>query len=157
MQNWTGGRLASLSRMTIRHQSQFACRMTDSAFRFRILNQKMQLRVRSHMSTVAENRGNHTTAEFERAKAARKLHHASGTPSAANHKMILRSNQIEDCPVAEKDPQTLQRQHSDRMLQHLRENRHGRHRGRLSKTQLRHHQSHCTNTAALTCALTQCV
>ena len=57
----------------------------------------------SHMSTAAESRGNCATAEFERAKAARKLCHASGAPSAANHKKILRSNQMKDCPAVEKD------------------------------------------------------
>ena len=57
----------------------------------------------SHVTTVAENSRNYTTAEFERAKTARKLYHVLGAPSTSNYKKILRGNMIKDCPVLEKD------------------------------------------------------
>ena len=51
---------------------------------------------------------NCTTAEFERAKTARKLCHAMGAPSLENCKKMLRSNQIKDCPAAEKDAELVE-------------------------------------------------
>ena len=38
----------------------------------------------SHITTVAENRRNYTTAEFERAKMARNIYHILGAPSVSN-------------------------------------------------------------------------
>ena len=55
------------------------------------------------MSSVAENRGNYTTAEFEQGKRARKLYHVIGAPSLANYKKIIRGNMIKHCPVSGKD------------------------------------------------------
>ena len=55
------------------------------------------------VTTVAENRKNYTTQQFERAKRARKLYHVIGAPSMKNYKAILKSNQIRNCPVTEKD------------------------------------------------------
>ena len=55
------------------------------------------------MNTVAENRGNYSTAQFEQAKKARKLYHILGAPSTQNFKHIIRGNMIKDCPVIEKD------------------------------------------------------
>ena len=57
----------------------------------------------SHVATTVENRGNFTTAQFERAKQARKLYHILGASSAKNYRNILRGNMIKDCPVVEKD------------------------------------------------------
>jgi hypothetical protein len=57
----------------------------------------------SGVTTVAENRKNYSTAQFERAKKARKLYHILGAPSTSNYKKILRGNMIKDCPVVEKD------------------------------------------------------
>ena len=44
----------------------------------------------SHMTTLAENQGNHSTAEYGRAKKARKLYHIIGAPSETNYKGILK-------------------------------------------------------------------
>ena len=55
------------------------------------------------VTTLAENRSNHSHRDFERAKKARKLYHVIGAPSIKNFKMMLRSNQIRNCPVTEKD------------------------------------------------------
>ena len=57
----------------------------------------------SHMSTMAENRNNYSTGQFNRAKLGRKLYHIIGAPSTKNYKAILRGNQIKDCPLVEKD------------------------------------------------------
>ena len=42
----------------------------------------------SHVSTVTENRGNYTTAEFQSGKWGRKLYHVIGAPSPVNYKKI---------------------------------------------------------------------
>ena len=63
-----------------------------------VADEKVQL-----LDTVAENRKNFTTSEYERAKRARTLYHNVGAPSIENFKGMLRSNWIQDCPVIEKD------------------------------------------------------
>ena len=56
-----------------------------------------------YISTVAENRSNYSTQQFERAKLARKLYHNIGTPTVENFKYIVKSNQIKNCPITVKD------------------------------------------------------
>ena len=55
------------------------------------------------VSTVAENRSNYTTQQFERAKEARKLYHNIGAPTIENFKYILKGNMIQNCPVTVED------------------------------------------------------
>ena len=55
------------------------------------------------VSTVAENRSNYSTQQYERAKVARKLYHNIGTPTVENFKYIIKSNTIKNCPVTIKD------------------------------------------------------
>jgi hypothetical protein len=55
------------------------------------------------VNTVGENMGHFSAAEVTRAKQARKLYHTLGGPTPLNFKIILRSNQIKNCPVVEKD------------------------------------------------------
>lgn len=66
-------------------------------------NSKKLNREKSAVTTLAENRGNYSANQFDRAKKARKLYHVVGAPSVKNFKMILRSNQIRNCTVTEKD------------------------------------------------------
>ena len=61
-------------------------------------NEKQQL-----ITTVAENRANFSTQQFERAKVARKLYHNIGAPTIKNFKLILQSNMIKNCPVTIED------------------------------------------------------
>ena len=58
------------------------------------------------LDTVAENRKNFTTQEFERAKQARTLHHNLGALGIEKFKGILRTDWTQDCPVIEKDIDT---------------------------------------------------
>ena len=55
------------------------------------------------VSTVKENESFHTKREIERAREARRLYHAIGTPTIKNYKNIIRSNMIKNCPVTEQD------------------------------------------------------
>ena len=55
------------------------------------------------VNTVKENRNFYTERQFERAKRARDLYHAIGTPSINDFKAILRMNTIGDNPVTTKD------------------------------------------------------
>ena len=60
--------------------------------------------VSSHMiDSVAENRQNYTSRQFEDAKAARKLYHILGAPTIENFKKMLRANFIANCPVTPQD------------------------------------------------------
>ena len=56
-----------------------------------------------YITTVAENRGNYSTQNFERAKVARKLYHNIGAPTVKNFKSLLKGNMIKNCPVAIRD------------------------------------------------------
>ena len=58
------------------------------------------------VDTVAKNRKNFTTEEFERAKQARTLHHNVGAPGIEKFKGMLRTNWTQDCPVIKKDINT---------------------------------------------------
>ena len=55
------------------------------------------------LDTVAENRKNFSTRDFERAKRARALCHNVGAPGIEKFKGMLRTNWTQDCPVVEKD------------------------------------------------------
>ena len=55
------------------------------------------------MDTIAENRKNFTSREFERAKHARNLCHNAGAPGIKKFKGMLRTNRTQECPVIEKD------------------------------------------------------
>ena len=55
------------------------------------------------VSTVAENCGNYTTQQIEKAKEARKLYHNIGVPTVKNFKYMLKSNGIKNCPVTIED------------------------------------------------------
>jgi hypothetical protein len=46
------------------------------------------------LSSVEENKGFYTSNQFERAKQARDLYHAIGSPSVPDFKAILRMNMI---------------------------------------------------------------
>ena len=63
---------------------------------------------KSLISTVGENMSHHLAADTARAKAARKLHHSTGGPTNHDFKVTLRSDQIENCPVVEKDADLVQ-------------------------------------------------
>ena len=67
-----------------------------------IEDDKPEVKMQS-LDTVAENGRNFTTAEFERAKAARTPHHNAGAPGTERFKGMLRTNWMTDCPVLEKD------------------------------------------------------
>jgi hypothetical protein len=60
------------------------------------------LKGESLISSVGENMSHFSAAETKRAKMARKLYHVLGGPTPQNFKIILRSNQIKNCPVVEK-------------------------------------------------------
>jgi hypothetical protein len=62
-----------------------------------------RLKGESLVNTVGENMSHFSAAETTRAKMARKLYHILGGPTPHNYKIILRSNQIKNCPVVEKD------------------------------------------------------
>jgi hypothetical protein len=51
------------------------------------------------MSTVEENKSFYTQRQFDKAKKARELYHALGTPSLSDFKAILRMNAISNNPV----------------------------------------------------------
>ena len=51
------------------------------------------------VETLKENMEGFSQDEIERAKQARKLYHSIGAPSLRNFKYLIKSNQIQDCPV----------------------------------------------------------
>ena len=51
------------------------------------------------IDTVSENRKNYTQKQFEYAKRARKLYRMCGYPTMENFKILVESNQIQNCPV----------------------------------------------------------
>ena len=55
------------------------------------------------IASVAENKQGYTERELQRAKKARQLYHAVGTPTTRNFKFILRQNLIRNCPVTVED------------------------------------------------------
>ena len=55
------------------------------------------------VNTVEENRNFYTPRQFERAKRARDMYHAIGTPSIADFKAVIRMNAIGNNPVTTKD------------------------------------------------------
>ena len=55
------------------------------------------------VTTLRENRNFYTERQFARAKRARDLYHAIGTPSIHDFKAIIRMNTIGDNPVTTKD------------------------------------------------------
>ena len=55
------------------------------------------------VNTVAENRSNYTTQQFERAKEARKFYHNIGASTIENFKYILNGNMIRNCPLTIED------------------------------------------------------
>ena len=55
------------------------------------------------IASVAENKQGYTERELQRAKKARQLYHAIGTPTTRNFKFILRQNLIRNCPVTVED------------------------------------------------------
>jgi hypothetical protein len=61
-------------------------------------NKEVQL-----LSSMQENRGFFTTAQFKRAKIARTLYHAMGTQSVQDFKALLRMNMIHNNPVTTSD------------------------------------------------------
>ncbi len=57
----------------------------------------------SLVTTVSDNAAFYTTRQFERAKLARELYHALGTPSINDFKSIIRMNTINNNPVVTED------------------------------------------------------
>ena len=55
------------------------------------------------ITTVAENRQNYSSQQFEQAKEAHKLYHNVGAPTVDKFKLILQSNMIKNCPVTIED------------------------------------------------------
>ena len=55
------------------------------------------------LNTVEENMNFYTSRQFERAKQARDMYHAIGTPSIKDFKAIIRMNAIENNPVTTQD------------------------------------------------------
>ena len=62
-----------------------------------------ELKGESLVNTVGENMSHYSAADTKRSKTARKLYHIIGGPTPPRYKAILRSNQIKNCPVVEKD------------------------------------------------------
>ena len=52
---------------------------------------------------VAENRGNCSTQQCERAHRARKLHHSTDAPTTRNFRALLDGNTIGNCPATADD------------------------------------------------------
>ena len=63
----------------------------------------------SAVKTVAENWGNCSLGQFEQAKVAWKLCHIVGTPNIKNFKAALQSNQTQNCPVTERDADSVEK------------------------------------------------
>ena len=61
-----------------------------------------------HIETMAENRGNCSTQECERACRARKLCHNTGAPTTRNFKSLLDGNMIRNCPAIADDVETAE-------------------------------------------------
>ena len=61
------------------------------------------------LSSIEENKGFFTKNQFERAKKARDLYHAIGTPSINDFKAILRMNMISNNPVTTEDINVAER------------------------------------------------
>ena len=55
------------------------------------------------VETLKENMEGFSQDEIERAKQARRLYHSIGAPSLRNFKYLIKSNQIQDCPVTVAD------------------------------------------------------
>jgi predicted DNA-binding protein YlxM (UPF0122 family) len=55
------------------------------------------------LSSMEENKGVYTTAQFKRAKIAQTLYHAMSTPSVHDFKGLLRMNMIHNNPVTTSD------------------------------------------------------
>ena len=51
------------------------------------------------VESVNENKAFFTDRQFQRAKHAREIYHALGTPSLKDFKMIISSNQIRNLPI----------------------------------------------------------
>ena len=68
-----------------------------------VTNQNNKITGVQMVSTVAENCGNYTTQQFEKAKEARKLYHNIGSTTVENFKYMLKSNGIRNCPVTIED------------------------------------------------------
>ena len=61
-----------------------------------------------HAETTAENRGNCSTQEHERACRARKLCHNTGAPTTKNFKLLLDGNMTRNCPAMADDVKTAE-------------------------------------------------
>ena len=61
------------------------------------------------VSSVEENKKFYTPNQFERAKKARDLYHAIGTPSINDFKAMLRMNMISNNPVTTEDINVAER------------------------------------------------
>jgi hypothetical protein len=61
------------------------------------------------LSSVEENKGFYTSNQFERAKKARDLYHAIGSPSVPDFKDVLRMNMISKNPVTTEDIELTER------------------------------------------------
>ena len=55
------------------------------------------------LETVEENSAFYTNRQIARAKAARSLYHALGTPTVGDYKAIIRMNAIKNCPITMED------------------------------------------------------
>ena len=77
-------------------------RLTNNLYVYKP-NKSPTTKATTMVNTVKENRNFYTERQFERAKRARDLYHAVGTPSINDFKAILRMNTISDNPVTTKD------------------------------------------------------
>jgi hypothetical protein len=83
----------------------FTVHLPDKKVRFEELDNGLyvfvpkQYRNAQFLPSIEKNKNFYTTNQFERAKKARDLYHAIGTPSVNDFKAILRMNMISNNPV----------------------------------------------------------
>ena len=93
----------------------FTVHLPDRKVRFEELDNGLyvfipkQYRNVQFLSSIEENKGFFTKNQFERAKKARDLYHAIGTPSINDFKAVLRMNMISNNPVTTEDINVAER------------------------------------------------